>query len=566
MGMPEETSSPAASPELDPADPYVRQAQTFPLLSEEQVARASAFGRIEDLARGMVLFERGDRTVDFFLVHQGCIEIYEDGAAGQPSVFTVHAERQFTGELDLFNDREILVGGRMGTDGRVARLNRAQFRRMLAAEPDIAETVMRAFILRRTGFIQHAQGAVTLIGARRSAAALRIQRFLGRNGYPLKVLDPEHDEEAHTLLREHGIELDDRPVVLCGPGRTLRNPSNRELGICLGISEPIEPRAVFDLAVVGAGPSGLAAAVYGASEGLATIVLEAEAPGGQAGTSSKIENYLGFPTGISGQALAGRAQIQAQKFGAQIAVPHRTVSLDCTGRPYRLTLEDGSTVQARAVVIATGARYRKLDLENLERFEGSGVHYAATAIEAALCQGEEAIVVGGGNSAGQAAIFLSRHAAHVHVLVRGPSMAASMSDYLVGRIEASERITLRPEAEITALLGDRHLERVRWANRRTGQEETHAISNLFLMLGAVPNTEWLQGSLALDDKGFVRCGEAFEPAGGAGVGRAPGLLETSRPGIFAVGDVRAGSVKRVASAVGEGSIVVSSIHRFLAVE
>jgi thioredoxin reductase (NADPH) len=296
---------------------------------------------------------------------------------------------------------------------------------------------------------------------------------------------------------------------------------------------------------------------------LGTVVLEAEAPGGQAGTSSKIENYLGFPTGISGQALAGRAQVQAQKFGARIAVPRQVRRLECDTHPYALVLDDGTEVQARAVVIATGARYRKLDLPDLGRFEGSGVHYAATAIEAGLCENEEVIVVGGGNSAGQAAVFLSRHAAHVHVLVRGPGLAASMSDYLIGRIEAADRITLHTETEVTALLGDRHLERVRWANRRTVQEETRAVSSVFCMLGAVPNTEWLDGCVALDGKGFVRCGERPEPASGWDGGRAPFALETSRPGVFAVGDVRSGSVKRVASAVGEGSIAVPYIHQIL---
>jgi thioredoxin reductase len=395
---------PPIEPALDPADPYARAAQTFPTLSEDQVTRASAFGRIESMARHATLFRRGDHTVDFFLVHEGSIEIY-DGPDDAPQVFTVHGRHQFTGELDLFNDRNILVGGRMAEDGRVARLNRVQFRRMLA------------------------------------------------------------------------------------------RPSNRQLADCLGIAEDLPEDAVFDLAVVGAGPSGLAAAVYGASEGLRTVVLEAEAPGGQAGTSSKIENYLGFPTGISGQALAGRAQIQAQKFGARIAVPRTMAGLDCDQRPYVLRLDDRAVVRARAVVIATGARYRGLEhLPGIARFEmAGGIHYAATAIEAAFCDGEEVAIVGGGNSAGQAAVFLSRRAAHVRILVRGTGLAASMSDYLVSRIEASDRITLHTETEITGLNGERHLERLTWTNRRTGKSETRPIANLFLMLGPVPNTAWLNG-------------------------------------------------------------------------
>jgi thioredoxin reductase (NADPH) len=554
---------------VDPADPYEREAQTFPRLSDEQIARAKAFGTVEVLAHGTILFKRGDRTVDCFLVLKGTIEIYEDGPHGAPHVFVVHDENQFTGDIDLFNDREILVSGRMGMAGIVVRMNRAQFRRLLAAEPDIAETIMRAFILRRIGLIGHQQAAVTLIGCRRRSAkdSSRIQRFLGRNGYPVRVLDTDgNQDEVQAILEKYGFGVDDVPIAVYGRDRAFKNPSNQELGIHLGISESIDGVAVYDLAVVGAGPAGLAAAVYAASEGLNTLVLEAEAPGGQAGTSSKIENYLGFPTGISGRALAGRAQIQAQKFGARIAVPRQVERLDCAERPYTLHLEDGAKAQAKAVAIATGARYRTLDLENLERFEGAGIHYAATAVEAGLCENEEVVVVGAGNSAGQAAVFLSRHAKHVHMLIRGDGLAASMSEYLIGRIKASARITLHTQTQITALEGDRHLERVSWVNRLTAEKHTRAMANVFLMLGAVPNTEWLRGCLELDEHGFVRVGASTGGtlADESGRDRTPTLLETSRLGVFAVGDVRAGSVKRVASAVGEGSIVVSSIHQVLA--
>lgn len=569
-------AEPPAPAAANPSDPYLRQAQTFPRLTAEQVARASAFGTVEELPAGAVLFARGDRTVDFFVVLRGRIEIYEPGPDGTPHVITAHAERQFTGELDLFNDRDILVGGRIGAGGgQVARLTRPQFRRLLAAEPDIGEVVMRAFILRRVAFIEHGQAGVTLIASRHEGVgdSLRIQRFLGRNGYPVRVLDVDRPgaegDEARAMMAAHAFGPGDLPVVVCGQDRVLRNPGNPELGACLGLSEQIALDAVFDVAVVGAGPAGLASAVYAASEGLSTLVLEAEAPGGQAATSSRIENYLGFPTGISGGALAGRAQIQAQKFGARIAVPRQVVRLDCAVRPYALHLDDGTAVHARAVVIATGASYRKLDhLANFDRFSGgNGIHWAATAIEAGLCEREEVIVVGGGNSAGQAAVFLSRHAAHVHILVRSEGLAASMSDYLVGRIEASERITLHTETEITALLGERHLEQVEWTNRRTGAAEERDIHNVFLMLGAVPNTGWLGGcGVQLDRQGFVQVGaNAAEPGDEAlWARRIPNLLETSRPGIFAVGDVRAGSVKRVASAVGEGSVVVSSVHQVLA--
>jgi thioredoxin reductase (NADPH) len=547
-----------------PSDPYARTTETFPRLTDEQVARVASFGVVEDVAAGTVLFEIDDREVDFFLVLAGFIEIYEPGPDGRPQVMTVHAEHQFTGELDLFTDRAILVGGRMGVDGRVARLPRAQFRRMSVAEPDIAEIVMRAFILRRAGFISHGHAAVVLVGPRRSADTLRLQRFLARNGHPVQTLDTETDAEAAARLTAAGIDAADTPVAFCGPDRVLVRPTIAELGACLGISEQLDTTQVVDVAVVGGGPAGLAAAVYAASEGLDTVVLESEAPGGQAGTSSRIENYLGFPTGVSGQSLADRAQVQAQKFGARIAVPRRAVALRTDERPYAVELDDRTVLRARTVVLATGARYRRLDhLDGFDRFEGSGIHYAASAIEAGLVEGEEAVVVGGGNSAGQAAVFLSRSAAHVHVLVRGESLAASMSEYLVSRLDAApERITLHRKTEITALHGDRHLEQVTWTNRATGESQSRRVAGVFLMLGAAPNTEWLDGAVALDDRGFVLTG-ASAADGGIDAAQAPRLLATSRPGVFAVGDVRAESVKRVASAVGEGSVVISSVHQAL---
>jgi thioredoxin reductase (NADPH) len=540
---------------LAPSDPYARGAETFPRLTDEQVAHVAAFGTVEDLPAGTVLFERNDRAVDFFLVLEGFIEIYETGPDGRDVVMTVHAEQQFTGELDLFNERAILVGGRMGVDGRVARLTRAQFRRLLAAEPDVADVVMRAFILRRAGFIAHGQAAVTIVGSARAADALRLRRFLDRNGHPFTVVDPDAEPEvAEPLLRRVDGGSVELPVVLCGPGVVLQRPSNEQLGDCLGISEPLDPALVADVAVVGAGPAGLAAAVYAASEGLEAVVLEAEAPGGQAGTSSRIENYLGFPTGVSGQQLAARAQVQAQKFGARIVVPRSVGSLDLTQRPFGLSLANGSVVRAHTVVVATGARYRRLDhLAELPRFEGSGVHYAATAVEAALCADEEVVVVGGGNSAGQAAVFLARHARHVDVVIRAPDLRASMSEYLIARLAAApDRITLHARTEIEELAGERHLETVTLANRDTGERRVQAVANVFCMLGALPNTEWLGGAVELDGRGFAVTG-----AGGR-------LLETSVPGVFAVGDVRAGSIKRVASAVGEGSVVISAVHEALA--
>ena len=544
--------SPATS--VDPSDPYQRREQTFPQLEDEMIERIGAFGTREQLPAGSLLFRRGDRGVDFFVVLAGEIEIFDVDEHGERRVVHLHRAKEFTGELDLFNNRRVLLSGCAVTDASVIRVKRAEFRRLVATEADIAEIIMRAFILRRVGVIRYAQGGVTVVGAARGADTLRIRSFLTRNGYPNHLLDTSSDAEAKGFLNCFELSLDQLPVVLSGDD-VLRNPTNAQLADALGLTEELDASVVYDLAVIGAGPGGLAAAVYGASEGLATIVLEGLAPGGQAGTSSKIENYLGFPTGISGQALAGRAQVQAQKFGARLAISRAVVGVDCSVRPFRIALDDGSTVLARAIVIASGARYRTLDVENFARYEGQGIHYAATAMEANLCIDQEIAVVGGGNSAGQAAMFLSRTVKHVYMLVRGPSLAATMSDYLVRRIHASPRITLLTHTEIVGLEGERALEQVIWMDRTTGGQTRRPILNVFAMLGARPNTDWLEGCVALDDKGFVRTGE-----------RVASPYAASVDGIFAVGDVRSGSVKRVASAVGEGSVVVQAIHQFLSVQ
>ncbi len=541
---------------LDAADPYLRQAQIYPRLSEEMAARVAGYGRTEVLPEGTSVFTRGERSVDFFLVLRGSIEILDQAMHGEVGVVTVHSARQFTGELDLFNDRRILVSGRTRAETEVVRLPRADFRRMVSSEPDIAEILMRAFILRRVGFIVHAQAAVTLIGPSHSSDTLRLARFLSRNGYPHKLLDTELDADAGGFLACFQIRREELPVVILDEKRAMRNPSNADLADQLGLTEESDPSKVYDLAIVGAGPSGLAAAVYAASEGLATIVIEGVAPGGQAGTSSKIENYLGFPTGISGQALAGRAQVQAKKFGARLAISRHVIGIECDAVPFVLRLDDDHVLRSRAIAIATGARYRKLDVPNFAKFEGQGIHYAATAIEQRLCGDEAVAVVGGGNSAGQAAIFLSRTAAHVHMLVRGAGLSATMSDYLVQRIENSRKITLYPFTEITALDGDDRLRHVTWTHR-SGERRTEELGNIFLMIGAAPNNEWLDGCVELDARGFVKTGS--EVKGHA----SQSVYATSHPGIFAVGDVRAGSIKRVAAGVGEGSAVVQSIHRYL---
>jgi thioredoxin reductase (NADPH) len=545
------------------SDPDVRDMDAFPTLSPDQVERIVAFGAVESLPLGCVLFEIGDRRVDFFVVLNGFVEVYI-GRAGANHVMYTHREHQFTGELNIFNDRAVIAGGRMGVAGHVGRLNFAQLRRMLAAEPDIADVVMRAFIHRRERFIRHSDSAVTIIAPRRSADSVQLQRFLTRNRHPFLLTHPDRGSDAEVLLREKGLTIDDTPVVLCGDDRAMLRPSTRLLADRLGIAELPHPQHVADVVVVGAGPAGLAAAVYAASEGLDTVVVEADAPGGQASTSSRIENYLGFPLGISGGDLAHCAQVQAQKFGARIVLPRHVIRLDTDTRPYTLELDDGAVLRGRTVVLATGARYRRLQLDGIAKFEGAGVQYAATAVEAALCEGDAAVVVGGGNSAGQAAIFLSRHATHVHVVVRRPDLQSTMSEYLIRRIEASERITVHPHTEITGVAGDRHVQTVTWRHRLTGASHTGEVANIFLMLGAEPNTQWLGNCVALDEKGFVQTGASIGAERAYGNSATQHPLATTCPGIFAVGDVRSGSVKRVASGVGEGSVVVAAVHQALA--
>ena len=541
----------------DPTDPMNRKEQMFPRLDPSMVRRIAAYGHEERVPAGTVLFQRGDRGVDFFLVLDGLIEIFDQDKHGHANVFTMYSARQFSGEMNTFNRRAVMASARAAMDSRVIRVHATDFHRMVAAEADISEIIMRAFILRRVGLIRTGYGGVVLVGPGHSADTLRLERFLVRNGYPHRLLDTEVDPQAGGFIECFQLKPEQLPVVICPEHCFLQNPTTAQLADELGITEVIDPNHVYDVAVVGAGPAGLAAAVYAASEGLSTLVVEGLAPGGQAGTSSKIENYLGFPTGISGQALAGRAQAQAQKFGARLAISRQASRIDCEGKPYRLQLDDGQTVAARVVIVATGARYRKLDVPGYAHYEGAGIHYAATAMEGQLCANEEVVVVGGGNSAGQAAVFLSRIARHVHILVRSDGLAATMSDYLVQRIAQSPSISLHTRSEVVALQGEPRLHQVTWRHRDTGEEQSCPAGNMFVMIGAEPNTDWLQDCLALDDKGFVLTGRCAEGK----------LLEspyaTTRPGIYAVGDVRAGSVKRVASGVGEGSVVIQAVHHYL---
>jgi thioredoxin reductase (NADPH) len=536
----------------NPADPYNRLTETFPTLSSEQMERVCEYGEIETMKAGQMLYERGQRDIDFFVVVEGAaeaLEVLDDG--GEHRLALIHPN-QFSGELTLFNNRGSLAALRVCEDGKILRVPRKKFRRLMIGESELGEVVTRAFILRRTAFINHEQAAATIIGHSRTNSVLRMQQFLRRNGMPVKTVYLEADpERATALLKSCSIDSNLLPAVIYAKNKTLLNPSNVELGEALGFTEDFSSDEIFDVAIVGAGPAGLSAAVYAASEGLSTLVLDAFAPGGQAGASSKIENYMGFPAGISGQALGARAQIQSQKFGAKISVPHRVVHLDCDSKPIQMHFDNDQVVRSKAVIVATGAHYRKLNIPNMEKFEGIGIHYAATAVEASLCTNEEIVVVGAGNSAGQAAMYLSERTTRVHLLVRGPSLRKTMSEYLVGRIEASKRITVHLQTEITRLDGERYLEAVTWKDAE-GRESAHAIANVFLMLGAVPNTDWVKECLELDEKGFVISGKNSSP------------FETSRPGVFAVGDVRAGSIKRVASAVGEGSVVISAVHAYLA--
>jgi thioredoxin reductase (NADPH) len=544
-----------------------RRPQMFPSLSDTQIARVAGVGKERALAAGELLFNEGDRDVPMFVVLEGEVEIvHPRGAAEEP--ITVHTRGEFTGEVNQLADRPSLVRGRALTAARVLLVPRPAMKAMIQTDPDLSEVLLRAFILRRMALLSGHTGDAVVLGSRHSAATLRVQGFLTRNGHPYRYVDVELDDNVQTLFDEFHVGVADVPVLICRGERVLKNPSNAEIADCLGFNAVADAGTVHDLVVVGAGPAGLAAAVYAASEGLDVLVLETSSPGGQAGSSSKIENYLGFPTGISGQALAQRALAQAEKFGAQIVIARAAVRLRCKEIPYRIDTADGGCVRARAIVIATGAEYRKLDLTELPRFEGVGVYYGATFLESQRCSAEDVIVVGGGNSAGQAATFLSRSSSHVHILVRSEGLAASMSRYLIRRIEETPNITLHTRTRIVGMSGSDHLEQVTWIDDRTSETSVRPIRHVFSMAGAKPNTEWLDGCLELDDQGFILTGADLPPglyAGArSGVARAPLLHETSIQKVFAVGDVRANSVKRVASGVGEGSVCVQQVHLVLA--
>ena len=537
----------------------------FPKLTPAQIGRISAHGRTRSVQPGDVLIDQGDTSVPFFVVITGEVEIVRPFGADE-TLITIHGYGEFTGEVNMLSGRQSLIRARATKPGEVIELDHQELLRLVQTDAELSEILMRAFILRRVELIAAGVGDIVLIGSTHSAGTLRIKEFLMRNGHPYSYIDLERDPDVQNLLDSFQILASEIPVLICRGQVVLRNPSNQQIADCLGFNESIDQTQVRDLLVIGAGPSGLAAAVYGASEGLDVVVLETSSPGGQAGSSSKIENYLGFPTGISGQDLAGRAYLQAQKFGAKMLTAKAT-RIACDHKPYVVELENKTRIPARNILIATGVQYRKLPLENLSQFDGAGVYYGATFVEAQLCEGDEVIVVGGGNSAGQAAVFLAQTTNRVHMLVRSASLAASMSRYLIRRIEESPNVIVRPHTEIVALEGDNHLDSVRWRNGQTGQTEKHNIRHLFVMTGADPNTGWLNGCIVLDSKGFINTGPDLSSenlsAAGWSLKRQPYLLETSVPGIFAAGDVRSGSIKRVASAVGEGSTAISFVHNVL---
>ncbi|HEX3702592.1 MAG TPA: FAD-dependent oxidoreductase [Vicinamibacterales bacterium] len=551
------------NPQLRSGDP-VRDEHMFPRLADDQVARMSARGRRRPVAASEVLVERGDLNRHFFIVTSGELEILIPSGRGEAVIGTL-GPGQFTGEVSMLSGRPGFVRIRATRAGDVVEVEQERLLAMVQTDSEIGDLLLRAFILRRVEMIARGMGDVVLIGSNHSAGTLRIKEFLTRNAHPHAYVDLEHDTGVQLMLDHFHVTADAVPIVILGGAIVLKNPSNEEIADRLKLNEPIVGNHVRDLVIVGAGPSGLGAAVYGASEGLDVVVLEVNAPGGQAGSSSKIENYLGFPTGISGQDLAARAYVQAQKFGAHMIVAKAATRLACDREPYVLEINDGTRISARAVIIATGAQYRRLPLANLAAFEGMGVYYGATFIEAQWCGGDNVIVVGGGNSAGQAAVFLSKTAKCVHMLVRSGGLAASMSRYLIRRIEECSTITVHTHTEVAAIEGTDHVERVVWRNNQTGAGETHPIRHLFMMTGAVPNTEWLNRCVALDEKGFIKTGPALSPddlhAARWPLTRAPYLLETTLPGVFATGDVRAGNTKRVAAAVGEGSIVVAFVHQ-----
>ncbi|MER9107814.1 FAD-dependent oxidoreductase [Mesorhizobium sp. M0848] len=537
-----------------------RRDQAFPTLAEVDIDRMRRFGEASAYAAGENIVTAGDVAPGLIVVLSGSVDITQDGGLGRHETIVTHGPGSFVGELAQLSARPSLVNAQAAEPVEAFVIASQRLRDLMVQEANLGERIMRALILRRVGLLESATSGPIIIGPQDNADVLRLQGFLARSGQPHRVLDSDSDPCAKTLVERFEVDPHHLPIVLCPNGRLLMNPGEKDLARCIGLLRPIDADTVYDVAIVGAGPAGRAAAVYAASEGLSTIVLDCRAFGGQAGASSRIENYLGFPTGISGMALMARAYNQAQKFGVEMVIPDEakllSAAADASGARYLLDVGDGETVRARSVVIASGARYRRLDIANLSRFEGTSVHYWASPIEGRLCADQEVALVGAGNSAGQAAVYLASHARKVALLARGGSLDASMSRYLVERIRAQPNIEVLTGTEIEALEGEEgNLATVRWRNRASGAKTTRSIRHLFLFIGADPNTDWLANcDVALDARGFVRTGSDIGST----------QMETSRSGVFAIGDVRAGSVKRVAAAVGEGAQVVAALHAYLA--
>jgi len=549
--------------------PEWQREEAFPQLTGAQIDRVAKFASRRSVKAGEVLVEQGSKEMPFILVLSGGLEVLRCSPQGAQQV-VVHGPGNFFGDMTMMTSRPSIVTARMKEAGEVLLMDRKCLQEFVQNDAELGDIFIRAYIHRRINLLKAGWGNALLVGSIYSAGTVRIKEFLARIGYPCAYMDLEKDEGAEEFLTKMNVKASDIPVLFCGKKTVLRNPTNEEVAECLGINAGIDTVHLRDVVIVGAGPAGLSSAVYAASEGLEPLMVEMATPGGQAGSSSKIENYLGFPTGISGEHLTYRAMHQAEKFGVEMMITTKAVKLACVKRPYAVEVDGGREVTARAVVIATGAAYRKLPLTNISDFEGSGIYYWATPMEAQLCQGVPVIVVGGGNSAGQAAIFLAKKASHVHILIRAEGLESSMSRYLIRRIENNrERITVHPNTEVCGLEGPGkgNLERIRWRNNKTGAEETQEICHLFLMTGARPNTQWLDGCVAQDKQGFIKTGPALTPEDLAAakwpLARAPYFLETSLPGVFAVGDVRSGNMKRIASAVGEGSVAISLIHQVL---
>ncbi len=545
------------------ASAFPRHEQTFPTLTPQEIARMRRFGDLRSYKDGERLFETGKPGPGMFVVLSGHVAITQRDGLGHVTPIIDQGPGQFLAEIGQLSGRVALVDGDAEGDVETLLIPPDKLRALLVAEADLGERIMRALILRRVNLIRGGAGGPVLIGPSDSAGVIRLQGFLTRNGYPHHLLDPVADTDAAELIVRYSPSQTDWPLVVAPDGSVLRNPSESELARAMGMLRALAKDMVYDVAVVGSGPAGLSTAVYAASEGLAVAVCDTRAFGGQAGASARIENYLGFPTGISGHALTARAFNQAQKFGAEVMIPVEVKSLDCSREDgsFGLKLDNGEVLRARSVVVASGARYRRPEIENLAHFEGRGVWYWASPIEARLCAGHEVVLVGGGNSAGQAAVFLSGHARKVHMVIRGGGLGASMSRYLIERIEATPNIELMFNTEVVALEGqDASLERVRWRSRLSGEETGADFRHLFLFVGADPATGWLDGcGVTLDRAGFVVTGAQSEQ----NQPRVVPPLETSVPGVFAVGDVRAGSVKRVGGAIGEGAQVVAALHGFL---